>query len=137
MKFGSPFLLLGLAALSFAQNDCDSPDSNTDGNNCSSSSNPRLITDSSTITGVYTPVATSTNVEFDTTSLPHSLDTITSQVLITQTSSTVFTSNTLDNAAATSVAAAATTAADGGASHAGPVGAGVAGMVALAVVAAL
>lgn len=65
------------------------------------SSNPRIVVDTDTVTNVYTPVATSTNIIVDTTSLPHSLDTITnvvsSVIVSTSLSTNVITTNTLDN----------------------------------------
>ena len=138
--------LLGFAAsLTYAQNDssCDPQNDNNNDATCTSNGaaaatstgNPRLITMSSTVTGVYTPVATSTNVVFGTTSLPHSLDTVTNTLLSTSatvfTSESVFTTNTLGDAATTSVAAAATTAANGAERGLVPVG----GLVAAVMVA--
>lgn len=73
-----------------------------------STSNPRIVVDSSTVTSVYTPVATTTNVEYSTTSLPHSLDTVTrvTSNLITDTSlsTNVYTTNTLSDSASAAVA---------------------------------
>lgn len=89
MRFTAPaaLALAGLATLSAAQ--------------ASTSSNPRIIVSSSTVTSVYTPVQTSTGVVYDTTSLPHSLATVTSNIVNTVTSQSVFTTNTLKAAAPT------------------------------------
>lgn len=108
------------------------------GQDDTTSSNPRIIVDSSTVTGVYTPVETTTNVEFSTTSLPHSLDTVTSvsSNLITSTSlsTNVYTTNTLSD---TMSAAAATATASGGAGSMLKAGSGVVGAALLGAAALL
>ncbi|KAK5084811.1 hypothetical protein LTR05_005890 [Lithohypha guttulata] len=79
-----------------------------------------------TVTGVYTPVETTTNVIVSSTSLPHSLDTVTTAIVVSSTSQSVYTTNTLNNMGSSATnAAAATTTTAASAAGAGMVTAGV------------
>lgn len=110
-------LTVGLAAIVAGQQSACTQNEgsrNTDSKDASAN-NFRIIFISSTVTGVYTPVVTSRDVVYSTTSLPRSIDTLTSvsTKLVTNTplSSSVFTTHTLNNATSTAGAVATSTAA--------------------------